>query len=70
MSTAEKSLSPKQVAERYSVSRSTAERWIIKMNDDEETVVMKDRRVGKRPWRLRRIKESILEREIDKFINH
>jgi transposase len=66
----EKHYSPKEIAEIYSVGRETARRWIMQMLGDDVAMLPKNRGRGKRKYRLRRIPQSVLEREIGNFINH
>jgi DNA-binding GntR family transcriptional regulator len=62
----ERWLGPKQIAEQYSVSRDTARRWIMRLMGDE---VSKKEGRGKRPYRIRRIPQSLLERNLDELMN-
>ena len=66
----EKHYGPKQIAELYSVGRETARRWIMQMLGDDTEMIPKNRGRGKRKYRLRRVPQSVLEREIGNFINH
>jgi transposase len=59
----EKWLSPKQIAEQYSVSKWTARRWIMRILGDEK----KGRE--KRPRKLRRIAQSVLEEHLHELMN-
>ncbi len=65
----EKWLSPKQIAEQYSVDRETARRWIKRILGDDVHTTPKNRTAGKRPYRLRRIPESVLKKHLDELIN-
>jgi transposase len=66
--TAEKWLSPKQIAEQYNVSYETARRWIKRVLGDD--VRMSPRyKSGKRPYRLRRVPESLLEEHLPELLN-
>jgi transposase len=61
-------LSPKEIAEQYSVSKQTARRWIMRiLGDDGPTPIKKGRE--KRPRRLRRIAQSLLEKHLDELMN-
>lgn len=70
MASIEKHYSPKQIAEMYGVGRETARRWIMQMLGDDVAMLPKNRGRGKRKYRLRRVPQSVLEREIDNYINH
>ena len=63
--------SPKQIAERYSVSDDTARRWILALTVEASPLNYKNRnkgRRGKRYYSLRRLPESKLK-ELEEFIN-
>jgi transposase len=65
----EKWLSPKQIAEQYSVSYETARRWIMRVLRDDVTMTPKNKGRGKRPYRLRRVPRSLLEKHLDELLN-
>ena len=68
-SVGERYFSPEMVALKYSVSYSTARRWIKKIFGDDIRMTPRNRGRGKRPYRLRRVPRSLLEKYIDEFIN-
>lgn len=67
MSSSEKWLSPKQIAEQYSVSYQTARRWIKRLMSEPLAPRHKGR--GKRPYSLRRIPQSVLEEHLSELMN-
>jgi predicted ArsR family transcriptional regulator len=62
-------LSPKQIAEQYSVNKETARRWIMRILGDDERITPRKKGRGVRPYRLRRIPQSLLEKHLDEFLN-
>jgi transposase len=64
----EKWLSPKQIAEQYNVGRATARRWIMRILGDDVRAP-KEKGRSKRPYRLRRIPQSLLEKNLDELLN-
>jgi hypothetical protein len=63
----------KYIVQKYTVSPSTALRWIIRLMGDELTRLDGKpdhrRRRGTRPYRMRRIPLSVLEAHIDDLLN-
>jgi hypothetical protein len=55
------------IAAKYSVSRSTAQRWIIRLI--ERHITFKDGRFKRKERRMLRIPLSLLEEHIDEFLN-
>lgn len=67
--TNEKWISPKQIAEKYNVSYETARTWIKKIMGDAIPTPEKRRERQKRPHRIRRIPESLLEKHLPELLN-
>jgi len=65
----ERWLSAKEIAAQYSVSYRTALRWIVHILGDDVRMTPKNKGRGKRPYRLRRIPQSLLEKNLDEFLN-
>jgi hypothetical protein len=57
------------IAEQYSVDPSTARKWIKRILGDDVHTTRKNKGIGKRPYRLRRIPESVLKKHLDELIN-
>jgi hypothetical protein len=62
-------LSPKDIAAQYHVSYRTAVRWIMRILGDDVRMTDETKGRGKRPYRLRRIRQSLLEKNLDQFLN-
>jgi transposase len=67
--TTEKWLSPKQIAEQYNVSYETARRWIKRIFGDDVRMTPHYKGGGKRPYRMRRVPESVLEEHLPELLN-
>jgi predicted ArsR family transcriptional regulator len=65
----EKYLSPKDIAVQFSVSKETARRWIMQILGDDVKLAPTKKGRGKRPYRLRRVAQSLLEKHLDELIN-
>ena len=61
-------LSPKQIAAKYSVSYSTARRWIKLLVPHAPQAKYRPRE--KRSYHLRRIPESVLDAHLDELLNN
>jgi hypothetical protein len=59
----------KYIVAKYGVSHDTARRWIMRIHGDDARMTMKHRGRGKRPYRLRRISRSLLEKNIPELLN-
>lgn len=62
----EKWLSARDIAATYGVSRRTALRWIMRLMEGEERG---QKQREKRPNRLRRVPQSVLEKNLHLFLN-
>jgi hypothetical protein len=51
------------------VSRETARRWIMQILGDDVRMTPKNKGCGKRPYHLRRIPQSLLEKHLDQLLN-